>query len=262
LGRLVNDGFVDGIPVIIRGGRSPGDVDPDPEDIFQSQPQSQLQPYATHSAAQPQSQSQSQSRSQFQPHAQARVGTPTQLAVENEKLARVELAKATRIAQEMTQADAQEAIRVKQDAAANSKKAKKAERYQATMEKLGKPPPCPKLCRGEECSGTPWVEEEETGFSYEQMDDMVVCQDKAHVSMATLTACLLFHNWPPRKKLPKPPAGHPAKNGGGGTSGARQPPRTTATRGRGSHVRRARGHSHSSLGSSRATSPTGGLWRG
>jgi hypothetical protein len=129
----------------------------------------------------------------------------------------------------MTQADAQEATRIKQDATANSKKAKKAERYQATMEKLGKLPPCPKLCRGEECSGTPCNEEEGTGFSYKHMDDMVVCQDKAHVSMATTGACLQFHNWPPRKKSPKPsvgpPAGHPAKNGGGGTSGARQPPR-------------------------------------
>jgi hypothetical protein len=28
-GRLVIDGFVDGIPVIVRGGRSPGDVDPE-----------------------------------------------------------------------------------------------------------------------------------------------------------------------------------------------------------------------------------------
>jgi hypothetical protein len=149
--------------------------------------------------------------------------------VENAKLARVELAKATRIAQEMTQADAQEATRIKQDATANSKKAKQAERYQAIMEKLGKLPPCPKLCRGEECSGTPCDEEEGTGFSYEHMDDMVVCQDKAHVSMATTGACLLFHNWPPRKKSPKPPvgppAGHPAKNGGGRTSGAEATPR-------------------------------------
>jgi hypothetical protein len=148
--------------------------------------------------------------------------------VENEKLARVELAKATRITQEMTQADAQEANRIKQDATADSKKSKKAERYQATMEKLGKLPPCPKLCRGEECRGTP-CDEEGTGFSYEHMDDMVVCQDKAHMSMATTDGCLLFHNWPPRKRLPKPPAGppagHPAKNGGGGTSGARQPPK-------------------------------------
>jgi hypothetical protein len=140
--------------------------------------------------------------------------------VEDERLARMELAKATRIAQEMTQANAQEAIRVKQDATANSKKAKKGERYQATMEKLGKPPPCPILCRGEECSGSPCAEEEETGLSYSHMDGMVVCQDKSHVSMATSTTCLMFHKWPPRKKSPKP-----AKNGGGGTSGARPPPR-------------------------------------
>jgi hypothetical protein len=163
----------------------------------------------------------------------------------------------------MTQADAQEAIRIKQDATANSKKAKKAERYQAIMEKLGKLPPCPKLCRGEECSGTPCDEEEGTGFSYEHMDDMVVCQDKAHMSMATSSACLLFHNWPPRKKSPKPPpAGHPAKNGGGEPRARGNPPGTTATRGRGSHVRQARGPSRSSLGSSRATSLTRGLWRG
>jgi hypothetical protein len=166
----------------------------------------------------------SQSQSQFLPHAQAS-RTPTQLAVEDERLARMELAKATRIAQEMTQADAQEAIRVKQDATANSKKAKKGERYQATMEKLGKPPPCPILCRGEECSGSPCAEEEETGLSYSHMDGMVVCQDKTHVSMATSSTCLMFHKWPPRKKSPRPPpARHPAKNGGGGTSGARPPP--------------------------------------
>jgi hypothetical protein len=106
---------------------------------------------------------------QLQPHAQA---TPTQLAVENAKLARVALAKATRIAQEMTQVEAQEANRIKQDATADLRKAKKVERYQATMEKLGKLPPCPKLCRGEECSGTP-CDEEGTGFSYEHMDDML-----------------------------------------------------------------------------------------
>jgi hypothetical protein len=65
--RLVIDWFVNGIPVIIRGirGRSRGDVAP--EDIFQLQPQLQLQPYATHSAAQPQLQSQSQFQPQFQP---------------------------------------------------------------------------------------------------------------------------------------------------------------------------------------------------
>jgi hypothetical protein len=99
------------------------------------------------------------------------------------------------------------------------------------MEKLGKLPPCPKLCRGEECSGIP-CEEEEPGLTYEHLDDMVVCQDKAHLSMATKDGCLLFHLWPPRKRSPKPPAGppaghpaknlQPAKNAGGGTSGARQ----------------------------------------
>jgi hypothetical protein len=209
------------------GGRPPGEPPHlDAEDIDdQSQSQSESQ-----SRLQSQSQSQSmlpystysQSQSQFQPHAQAS-RTPTQLAVEGERLARMELAKATRIAQELTQADAQEAIRVKQDATANSKKAKKGERYQATMEKLGKPPPCPILCRGEECSGSPCAEEEETGLSYSHMDDMVVCQDKTHVSMTTSSTCLIFHNWPPRKRSPKPKP--PAKNGGGGTSGARQPPR-------------------------------------
>jgi hypothetical protein len=65
--------------------------------------------------------------------------------------------------------------------------------------------------------------------SYEHMDDMVICQDKAHMSMATTDGCLLFHDWPPRKRSPKPPAGppagHPAKNAGRGTSGARQPPK-------------------------------------
>jgi hypothetical protein len=142
------------------GGRPPGDPPHlDAEDIdVQSQPQSQSQ-----SRLQSQSQSMlpystySQSQSQFQPHAQAS-RTPTQLAVEDERLARMELAKATRIAQELTQADAQEAIRVKQDATANSKKAKKGERYQATMENVGKPPPCPILCRSEECSGSPCAE--------------------------------------------------------------------------------------------------------
>jgi hypothetical protein len=75
-------------------------------------------------------------------------------------------------------------------------------------------------------------DEEGPGFTYEHM---VVCQDKAHLSMATTDGCLLFHVWPPRKRSPKPPAGppaghpaknlQPAKNVGRGTSGARQAPK-------------------------------------
>jgi hemerythrin-like domain-containing protein len=52
--------------------------------------------------------------------------------------------KATRIAQEKTQ----EVERIKQENTADSRKAKKAERYRLTMEKLGKLSPCPKMCRG------------------------------------------------------------------------------------------------------------------
>jgi hypothetical protein len=181
--------------------------------------------------------------------------------MENARLARVALAKATRIAQERTQEEAQEANRIKQDATADSRKAKKEERYRATMEKLGKLPPCPKLCRGEECSGTP-CNKEGQGFSYEHMDDMVVCQDKAHLSMATTDGCLLFHAWPPRKRSPKPPAKtlQPAKNVGGEPRARGNPPRTTASRGQGSHVRQERGpsSSSSSSSSSSATRITGG----
>jgi hypothetical protein len=71
--------------------------------------------------------------------------------------------KATRIAQEKTQEAAQEVERIKQKATVDSRKAKKAERYKATMEKLGKLHPCPKLCRGGECDGIP-CKEEEPGF--------------------------------------------------------------------------------------------------
>jgi hypothetical protein len=111
--------------------------------------------------------------------------------------------KATRIAQERTQEASQEAERIKQDATVDSRKAKKEKRYRATMAKLGKLPPCDKICRGEECSGIP-CREEEPGFPYEHIDDMVVCQDKAHLSMATRDGCLLFHLLPARKRSPKP----------------------------------------------------------
>jgi hypothetical protein len=121
--------------------------------------------------------SQSQSQSQ-----QCQGQTPSQLAHAEVRLAKVALEKLTRIAQERSQEEAQEVKRKKQEATADSKKSKKAARYRATMDKLLKLPPCPKLCRGEECSGIP-CEEEEPGFSYSHIDDMVVCKDKAHVSM-------------------------------------------------------------------------------
>jgi hypothetical protein len=150
--------------------------------------------------------------------------TPLQLAHANARSAKMAYKKATRIAQEKTQEAAQEVNRIKQEVTADSRKAKKAERYRATMEKLGKLPPCPKLCRGRECEGIP-CEEEEPGFPYSHIDDMVVCHDKLHMSMATRDGCFLFHMWPARKTKP------PAKNSAGeprarGTS----PQATAATR--------------------------------
>jgi hypothetical protein len=123
--------------------------------------------------------------------------------------------KATRIAQERTQEAAQEAERIRQDATEDSRNAKKEERYRATMARLGKLPPCPKIVRGEECSGI-FCKEEEPGLDYEHLDNMVVCRDKAHSTVATKNGCLLFHLWPARKKRsPKPPIGPPAKNSAG-----------------------------------------------
>jgi hypothetical protein len=121
----------------------------------------------------------------------------------------------------MRQEAAQEVERIAQEVTAESIKAKKAECYRVTMEKLGKLPPCPKLCRGGECSGIP-CEEEEPSFPYSHIDNMVVCHDKSHMSMATRDGCYLFHLWPARKRSTKPPA--PAKNSGGGTSGTRHVP--------------------------------------
>jgi hypothetical protein len=121
------------------------------------------------------------------------------------KLAKVAFEKATRIAQERSQEEAQEVERKKQEATADSKKSKKAARYRATMDKLEKLPPCPKLCRNEECTGIP-CDEEERGFSYSHIDDMVICTDKRHVSMSTRDGCLMFHLWPKRSPKPPPPA--------------------------------------------------------
>jgi hypothetical protein len=92
------------------------------------------------------------------------------------RLAKVAFKKVTRIAQERSQEEVQEVERKKEEATADSKKSKKAARYRATMDKLSKLPPCPRLCRGEECSGIP-CKEEEPGFPYSHIDDMVVCKD-------------------------------------------------------------------------------------
>jgi hypothetical protein len=143
------------------------------------------------------------------------------------------LDKATRTAQERSQEEAQEVERKKQEVTADSNKLKKEARNKALVDKLGRLHACPRLCRGEECTGTP-CGEEEPGFSYSHLDNMVVCTDKAHVSMTTRAGCLMFHLWPKRSPW-APPAGPPAirpKNSRGGTSGARQaPPKRHAGKG-------------------------------
>jgi hypothetical protein len=109
--------------------------------------------------------------------------TPSQEAHVIAKRAKLVYERTTRIAQEKTQEAAQEVQRIAQEAMIESRKAKKAELYKATMEKLGKLPPCPRLCRGEVFSETP-CEEEEPGFSYSHIKDLVVCPNAAHNSMA------------------------------------------------------------------------------
>jgi hypothetical protein len=159
-----------------------------------------------------------------QDHAQQ---TPSQLGLANARLAKMAYEKATRIAQERMQEAAQEVKRIKQETTAASRKAKKAERYRATMEKLEKLPPCPKLCRGEECSGIP-CQEEEPGYYYSHIADMVVCHDKAHVSMATMATSVSCSTCGQQgRDHPNLHLQHDLrqdllqKNLGGGTSGAR-----------------------------------------
>jgi hypothetical protein len=55
----------------------------------------------------------------------ARAAEPSQLSLEDAKVAKMAYVKATRIAQERTQEAALEADRIKQDATAESRKAKK-----------------------------------------------------------------------------------------------------------------------------------------
>jgi hypothetical protein len=73
--------------------------------------------------------------------------TPSQEADANAKWAKLASERTTRIAQEKTQEAAQEVQRIAQDAIMELRKAKKAERYNATMEKLGKLPRAP-ACAG------------------------------------------------------------------------------------------------------------------
>jgi hypothetical protein len=204
-GNLVIDRFEEGVPILSRG-----------EGNTQAQAHVTATCHvASATAIAPTQETDFGSQSQ-QSHGQ----TPLQLAHTEVRLAKMAYEKATRISQERSQEKAQEVERKKQEATADSKKSKKAARYRATMDKLKKLPPCPKLCMGEECSGIP-CEEEEPGFSYSHINNMVVCKDKGHMSMATRDGCLMFHLWPKRSPKPPPPAGplagHPAKNSGGGT---------------------------------------------
>jgi hypothetical protein len=249
-GKLVIDRFEDGVPILSRVNAQ----------AHAHVPSTCLVASATATAPTQETDLTLGSQSQ-QSHGQ----TPSKIAHAEVRLAKMAYEKATRIAQERSQEAVQEVERMKQEATVDSKKNKKAEWYRATMEKLEKLPPCPKLFRGEECSGIP-CKEEEPGFSYSHIDNMVVCQDKAHVSMATRDGCLMFHLWPARKMSSKPPppagppAGPPAKNAGGGT-----PQTAAATTRAGSHVTQERGtvpsvSSSSSLedsSSSSATSTTG-----
>jgi hypothetical protein len=151
--------------------------------------------------------------------------TPTQLAQAGVKVAKMVLNKATRTAQERLQEEAQEVERRKQEVTADSKKLKKEARYKASVDNLGRLLTCPRLCRGEECNGTPCGEEKQ-GFLYAHIANMVVCTDKAHVSMATKAGCLMFHHWP--KRSPRaPPAGAPKNMGSRG----KPPPKRHAGKG-------------------------------
>jgi hypothetical protein len=82
-------------------------------------------------------------------------------------------------------------------------------------------PPGPRLCRGKDCSGIP-CEEEEPGFSYSHIKDLVICPNAEHTTMANRDGCYLWQMWPAKKRAKKPaPGTAPAKNFGGETSGAR-----------------------------------------
>jgi hypothetical protein len=148
--------------------------------------------------------------------------TSSHKAQANARRAKLAYERTTRIVQEKTQEAAQEVKRIAQEATMELRKAKKAKRYRATMEKLGKLPPCPSLCRGGDCNRIP-CEEEEPGFSYSHIEDIVVCSDKSHTSMSNRDGCYLFHLWPARKRSKKTCIST-CKKLGRGTSGTRNGP--------------------------------------
>jgi hypothetical protein len=138
-GDIVIDRFKEGVPILSRPTQANAHVTA-----------TTSCPVASATATPPMQETDFWSQSQ-QSHGQ----TPSQLAHAEVRLAKMAYEKATRIAVERSQEAAQEVERMKQEATADSKKTKKAERYRATMGKLDKLPPCPKLCRGEECSRIP-----------------------------------------------------------------------------------------------------------
>jgi hypothetical protein len=148
-GKLVIIRFDDGAPILIRGHGAHVSEDiahvgggtQETSQPLQSQLHSTFAPHMTF-----------ESQSQPQLHAQQ---TPTQLALEDAKLAKLAYVKATRIAQERTQEAAQEAERIKQDATADSRKARKEERYRATMARLGKLPHVPRSSGAKSAAGSP-----------------------------------------------------------------------------------------------------------
>jgi hypothetical protein len=147
LGDLTIVRFEEGIPTLRRGDAThvTGDVTATDQDVTTDVTASQETDLTIGSK------SQSLSQSPQPGHGQ----TPTQLAHAEVRFAKVALDKATRTAQERSQEEAQEVERKKQEATADSKKSKKEGRYKAAMDKLERLSPCPKLCRGEECTGTP-----------------------------------------------------------------------------------------------------------
>jgi hypothetical protein len=65
------------------------------------------------------------------------------------------------------------------------------------------------------------------GLSYSHLNNMIVCTNPAHVSMAARDGCYLWHVWSAKKRQKT----GPKKLGGGGTSGRGAGPHGTARTG-------------------------------